>query len=386
MQDDLGIPAAARPSPFRVVQECPDTSARCAVLSTAHGEIETPAFMPVGTQATVKGLTQKQVWETGARLILANTYHLILRPGIDVIAELGGLHRFMAWDGAILTDSGGFQVMSLSELRRVSEEGVEFRSHLDGAKIFLSPEGVIDAQRRLGVDILMPLDICVDVAEGRVAVEEGMERTTRWVERQGAERLPADRHLYAIVQGGTESDLRRRHAGQLAALGFPGYAVGGLSIGENRQLTREIAAETAAELPADRSRYLMGVGLPQDLLRFVGMGYDQFDCVMPTRNGRNGTCFTWSGRVNLRPAYHARSDEPLDEECDCYVCTTFTRGYLRHLSRSGEMLGAQLASLHNVHFFVDLMAQARTHIAGGDYAAWSRQVIAGMEAGEGERE
>ncbi len=386
MADSSAARAAAAPrsSPFRISHRCPDTAARSGVLTTAHGAIETPAFMPVGTAATVKGVTSEQVWATGARLLLANTYHLMLRPGIETIEELGGLHRFMAWDGAILTDSGGFQVMSLAALRKVGEEGVDFRSHLDGSKLFLSPEKVVDAQRRLGVDILMPLDVCVDVAEGRAAVESGMERTTRWAERQASLELPLDRHLFAIVQGGVEIDLRRRHAGQLAGLDFPGYAVGGLSIGEDRRKTREIAAETAAELPADRSRYLMGVGLPQDLLRFVGMGYDQFDCVLPTRNGRNGTCFTWSGRVNLRLARYARSPEPLDGDCACSVCRRLSRGYLRHLTRSGEMLGAHFASLHNLHFFADLMAQARQHIAAGDYAAWSAATIDRIEAGERE--
>ncbi len=374
--------AAPRDSPFRVLSTDPASSARRGVLQTAHGEIETPVFMPVATLGTVKGLTSRQVAEQGARILLANAYHLILRPGVEIIEELGGLHRFMGWDGAILTDSGGFQVMSLSELRRVSEEGVEFRSHLDGSKIFLSPEDVVDTECRLGVDVLMPLDVCVAASDGRVAVEDGMERTTRWAERQAKLAIPDDRHLYGIVQGGLERDLRRRHAGQLAALGFPGYSVGGLSVGEDRQMTREIAADTAAALPIDRSRYLMGVGLPQDLLRFIGMGYDQFDCVMPTRNARNGSCFTSHGRVNLRLARHARSREPLDASCECYTCRNYSLGYLRHLTVSGEMLGAQLATLHNVHFYLDLMAQSRAHIESGDYAAWADRTAEQIEEGE----
>ncbi len=374
--------AAPRPSAFRVVSTDPGSAARVGVLKTAHGEIETPVFMPVATLGTVKGLTPRQVVEQGARILLANAYHLILRPGVDVIESLGGLHRFMGWDGAILTDSGGFQVMSLAELRVVSEQGVEFRSHLDGSKIFLRPEDVVEAECRLGVDVLMPLDVCVAASEGRVAVEAGMERTTRWAERQAQMEIPDDRHLYGIVQGGLESDLRRRHAGQLAALGFPGYSVGGLSVGEDRQMTREIAAETAAELPIDRSRYLMGVGLPQDLLRFIGMGYDQFDCVMPTRNARNGSCFTRSGRVNLRLARHTRTREPLDESCECYTCSNFSLGYLRHLMMSKEMLGAQLATLHNVHFYLDLMTRSRAHIEAGDFAAWADQTIEQIEEGE----
>lgn len=375
-------PAAPRPSAFRVVATDPTSAARCGLLSTAHGTIATPVFMPVATIGSVKGLTPAQVWEQGARILLANAYHLLLRPGVETVAALGGLHRFMGWDGAILTDSGGFQVMSLAELRVVREEGVEFRSHLDGAKIFLRPEDVVAAQAAMGVDILMPLDVCVAAGAPRAEVETEMERTTRWAERQAQQLIAADRHLYGIVQGGFERDLRRHHAGQLAALGFPGYAVGGLSVGEDRHLTREIAAETAAALPADRSRYLMGVGLPQDLLRFVGMGYDQFDCVLPTRNARNGSCFTWQGRVNLRLARHARSTEPLDPECGCYTCRNFSLGYLRHLAASGEMLGAQLATLHNVHFYLDLMARARTHIESGDFAAWSAATADRLEQGE----
>lgn len=374
--------AAPRASAFRVLAADARSSARRGRLRTAHGDVETPAFMPVATAGTVKGMTAAAVWDLGARILLANTYHLILRPGVDTVAALGGLHRFMGWEGAILTDSGGFQVMSLSELRVVSEEGVEFRSHLDGSRIFLRPEDVVEAECRLGVDVLMPLDVCVAASDGRLAVEQAMERTTRWAERQARMEIGDDRHLFGIVQGGLESDLRRRHAGQLAALGFPGYAVGGLSVGEDRRLTRDIAAETAAALPVDRSRYLMGVGLPQDLLRFVAMGYDQFDCVLPTRNGRNGMCFTSRGRVNLRLARLARSDEPLDEDCGCYTCTGFSRGYLRHLTVAGEMLGAQLATLHNLHFYLHLMAESRARIEAGDFTPWAAAAVERIEEGE----
>ncbi len=383
MEAGCDSPAAPRPAPFECLRADDRSAARRGRITTPHGVVETPVFMPVATLGTVKGLTPDQVWQAGARILLANTYHLLLRPGVEVVERLGGLHQFMGWDGAILTDSGGFQVMSLSELRKVSERGVEFRSHLDGSKLFLTPESVIDAQRRLGVDILMPLDVCVAAGEGRAAVEEEMERTTRWAERQAKLPLEEGRQLYGIVQGGFDSELRRRHAGQLAALGFPGYAVGGLSVGEDRRLTREIAAETAAALPVDRARYLMGVGLPQDLLRFVGMGYDQFDCVMPTRNGRNGSCFTWGGRVNLRLAKHRESRAPLDPDCGCYTCTHFSLGYLRHLQNAGEMLGAQLATLHNVHFYLELMEQARAHIEAGDFGAWSQAAIERIEKGEG---
>jgi queuine tRNA-ribosyltransferase len=375
--------AAPRPSPFRVRSTDPECAARRGSLLTAHGEIGTPIFMPVATRGTVKGLAPSELRRCGAGILLANAYHLGLRPGIEILEELGGLHRFMGWDGAILTDSGGYQIMSLAALRRVSDAGVEFRSHLDGSKLFLTPESVIDLQSRMGVDIVMPLDECLASTEDRARVEAAMRRTTDWAQRSAAQEVPADRHVFGIVQGGLYADLRRQHAGRLAGFEFPGYAVGGLSVGEERVVTREMAAETAAALPAGRPRYLMGVGLPQDLLRFIGMGYDLFDCVMPTRNGRNGTCFTARGRKNLRLARFARDPRPLDDSCSCAACRNFSRGYLRHLTVAGEMLGAQLASLHNVHFYLDLMAQARRHIEAGDYALWSSETISAIEGGEG---
>ena len=365
--------AAPRPTPFAMVQRDPGSAARTGRLQTAHGPIDTPTFMPVATQGTVKGILPAQLVAMGAQIILANAYHLMLRPGLAAVEGLGGLHRFMAWDGAILTDSGGYQVMSLAQLRKVSDDGVAFQSHLDGARVFLTPEAVVEGQVRLGVDILMPLDECVPSASEPTAVVSAMRRTTAWAERSARVAVGADRHLFGIVQGGSDHALRRTHAGQLADLGFPGYAVGGLSVGEERGVTREAAAATAAVLPRDRPRYLMGVGLPQDLLRFVAMGYDLFDCVLPTRNGRNGSCFTWQGRVNIRLARYARDAEPLDPGCACPVCRQFSRAYLRHLAGAGEMLGAQLASLHNLHFYLDLMRQARAHIGAGDYAAWAAQ-------------
>ncbi|MGH7786852.1 MAG: tRNA guanosine(34) transglycosylase Tgt, partial [Candidatus Binatia bacterium] len=264
----------------------------------------------------------------------------------------------------------------------LTDEGVRFRSHLDGSKLFLTPEDVVARQRQLGVDILMPLDECVPAGSDRAGVERAMRRTTDWLVRSGRVEIGADRHLFGIVQGGLDAGLRREHAARLAALDHPGYAVGGLSVGEERGVTREVAAVTAAALPDDRPRYLMGVGLPQDLLRFVGMGYDMFDCVLPTRNGRNASCFTAQGRVNLRLARWARDEAPLDATCSCYVCRTFSRAYLRHLAVAGEMLGAQLASLHNVHFYLDLMAQARAHLTAGDYAAWAGARADALDAGE----
>lgn len=375
-------PAAPRPSPLRVVARDPHSSGRRGVLQTAHGAIDTPAFMPVATQGTVKGLTAGQVRAAGAQIILSNTYHLSLRPGVEIIEALGGLHRFMGWDGAILTDSGGFQVMSLAPLRTVTDEGVRFQSHLDGARLFLTPEDVVERQRRFGVDVLMPLDELVAAGADAAAVRRAMQRTTDWARRSAQVPIGADRHLFGIVQGAFDVALRREHAAQLAACGFPGYAVGGLSVGEERGLTREVAAVAAAALPDDRPRYLMGVGLPQDLLHFIAMGYDLFDCVLPTRNGRNATCFTSAGRVNMRLARHARDEQPIDPRCGCEACRTVSRGYIRHLCVAGEMLGAQLASLHNVHFYLDLMAQARAHLAAGDYTAWAAEGIAAMDAGE----
>ena len=375
-------PAAPRATPFVIEQRDPGSLARRGRLQTAHGSVETPTFMPVATQGTVKGILTSQLDQMGAQVLLCNAYHLSLRPGVEVIEALGGLHRFMGWLGAILTDSGGYQIMSLAPLRTVSDDGVAFQSHLDGSRLFLTPEAVVEGQRRLGVDIIMPLDECVAHDAAAAAIEVAMRRTTAWAERSARVPVGADRHVFAIVQGGLDAGRRRAHAGELAAIVFPGYAVGGLSVGEEREVTREMAAVTAAALPQDRTRYLMGVGLPQDLLRFMAMGYDLFDCVLPTRNGRNGTCFTWHGRVNVRLARHARDPQPLDSTCDCPVCRRYSRAYLRHLAAAGEMLGAQLATLHNLHFYLDLMRQARTHIAAGDYAGWATARADAIDAAE----
>jgi queuine tRNA-ribosyltransferase len=369
--DPARAPAAPRASPFTVGQRDPRSAARRGRLETAHGVIDTPAFMPVATHGTVKGVLPAQLVELGAQILLANAYHLSVRPGVDLVEALGGLHHFMGWRGAILTDSGGYQVMSLAPLRTVSEDGVAFRSHLDGSRMFFTPEAVVEGQVRLGVDILMVLDECVPHTSDATAVATALRRTSAWAERSARVPVGTDRHVFAIVQGGLDAEQRRGHAAQLAAIGFPGYAVGGLSVGEERGVTRELAAVSAAALPQDRSRYLMGVGLPQDLLRFIAMGYDLFDCVLPTRNGRNGTCFTWQGRVNLRLARYARDPGPLDPACACPTCRQFSLGYLRHLAGSREMLGAQLATLHNLHFYQDLMRQARAHIEAGDYAGWA---------------
>ncbi len=374
--------SAPAPRVFEVLQRDGGSKARCGRLSTAHGPVDTPAFMPVATQGTVKGLTPAHVAEAGASMVLANAYHLSLRPGAEIIAALGGLHRFMGWEGAILTDSGGYQILSLSALRTVSDDGVAFRSHLDGSRRFLTPEDVIALQGAMGVDVLMPLDECLPAGADRAAAEAAMVRTSAWAARSLAQPLLPGRLLFGIVQGGLFGDLRARHAAQLAACEFPGYAVGGLSVGEERGVTHDLAAVTVAALPDERPHYLMGVGLPQELLRFMAMGYDLFDCVLPTRNGRNGMCFTSRGRVNIRLARYARDAAPVDPDCACYACRHFSRAYLRHLAAAGEMLGATLASLHNIHFYLGLMRQARAHIAAGDYAAWATGMAQQIEQGE----
>jgi queuine tRNA-ribosyltransferase len=336
--------------------------------------------MPVATQGTVKGITPAQLQEAGAEIILANAYHLALRPGAGLIRELGGLHRFMGWDGAILTDSGGYQIFSLAPLRKLSDEGVEFRSHLDGTLLFLAPEDVVRLQVDLGVDIIMTLDECVAADATRQQAETAAQRTFDWAARSRTVQTASGQLMFGIVQGSTYKELRLRQVDELVGLDFPGYAVGGLSVGEEREITMTMAEETVAGLPKDRPRYLMGVGLPEDLIRFVGMGYDMFDCVLPTRNGRNGMLFTSSGRVNIRLAQYARDQEPGDPECSCYTCRTFSRAYLRHLAATNEMLGGQLISLHNLHFYQQLMRDMRAAIAADRFAAWAAERVARLTA------
>jgi len=367
------------PPGFVAVAE--DGHARCGRLVTAHGVVNTPAFMPVGTQATVKGITPAQLRDLGAEIILANAYHLALRPGAALIRELGGLHRFMGWDGPILTDSGGYQILSLAALRKVGDAGVEFRSHVDGAPLFMTPEDVVRLQVDLGVDILMVLDECVAGTASRDEAMKAARRTLDWAARSRRLDIPAGRLLFGIVQGATYADLRTEQARALVALDFPGYAVGGLSVGEERETTMALAEETVSALPAGRPRYLMGVGLPEDLIRFVGMGYDMFDCVLPTRNGRNGMLFTSRGRLNIRLARYARDGAPVDATCQCYTCRTFSRAYLRHLAATNEMLGAQLASLHNLHFYQQLMRDMRQTIAAGTFRTWAAQRLAQLTEG-----
>jgi queuine tRNA-ribosyltransferase len=353
---------------FEVVRGDP-SGARLGRLTTAHGVVETPAFMPVATHGAVRGLAPRDLDELGATIILSNAYHLAQRPGVETVQALGGLHRLMGWDGPILTDSGGFQVFSLGALVRVDDTGVRFRSHVDGRAGVLTPEDAVGVQEALGVDVAMSLDECVPADATPERVARAVTRTTSWAARGLAARSRAETALFGIVQGGLDERLRAESATQITALAFDGYAVGGLSVGEPPAETARVAAATIARLPADRPRYLMGIGTPGDLLRFVGMGYDLFDCVLPTRNGRNGTLFTRRGKLMIRNAAHARDARPVEDDCACYTCTRFSRGALRHLALSGEMLAARLATIHNLHFYLRLMREVRAALAEGTFPA-----------------
>ena len=355
------------PEDFSFELEARNGDARKGRIQTPRGAIRTPAFMPVGTAATVKALYLDQVHEAGADIILGNTYHLMLRPGAERVARLGGLHDFMRWDGPVLTDSGGFQVMSLSKLRKITEEGVAFQSHLDGSRHMLTPERSIEIQCLLGADIQMQLDECIELPATFAEAERAMELSLRWAERSKAAFEAQQRHggarhgqaLFGIVQGGTEPELRRRSAEGLVAMDLPGYAVGGLAVGEGHELMVATLDETVPHLPVDKPRYLMGVGTPADLLAAVQRGIDMFDCVMPTRSGRHGQAFTWGGRVNLRNARHADDPRPLDPASACPAARDYSRAYLHHLHRSGEYLGAMLTSWSNTWFYQELMAAMR---------------------------
>jgi len=346
-----------------------DGAARAGRLTTAHGMIKTPCFMPVGTAATVKAMTPRGVAATGARLILGNTYHLMLRPGAERIAALGDLHQFMNWPHAILTDSGGFQVMSLAALRTISEDGVAFRSHIDGSKHLLTPERSVDIQRLLGSDITMSFDECTPFPSERAAVEASMELSMRWAERSRRAFVERDGHgIFGIVQGGVHADLRERSARRLTEIGFDGYAIGGLAIGEGQATTFAMTDATMPFLPEDRPRYLMGVGKPSDLVGAVKRGVDMFDCVLPTRSGRTAQAFTRMGTLNLRNARHADDPAPLDPECRCPACAGFSRAYLHHLVKAGEILAAMLLTAHNLTYYADLMAAMREAIMAGRLA------------------
>ena len=368
---------AAVPSEFefQVTHRDTQTKARRGWLQTPHGAVQTPVFMPVGTLGTVKGISQEELEQLGAQIILSNTYHLYLRPGEEVVRGLGGLHRFMAWNRAILTDSGGYQVFSMSALRKLTEQGVEFRSHLDGSLHHLTPERAMEIQAALGADIRMVLDECTEYPAGMVAARNSMERTLRWAGRslvawrkiseEGRETGPG--LLFGIVQGGTFPELRKQCSEELVAMNFPGYAIGGLSVGEARPMTYELVAAAEQALPAERPRYVMGVGLPEELPHYVALGVDMMDCVLPTRNGRNGCLFTSQGRLHIRQVRFARDARPLDEECACRVCRRYSRAYLRHLFIAQEMLGKTLNSYHNLFFYLDTMRRIRETIAAGDF-------------------
>jgi queuine tRNA-ribosyltransferase len=378
-----------------------DGAARRGRLHTPHGVIDTPAFMPVGTAATVKTLEPRDLAALGARVVLGNTYHLFLRPGHERIRRLGGLHRFMSWDGAILTDSGGFQVFSLGSLRgrdgegdggslvRIAEDGVTFRSHLDGSRHFLSPEIAIDVQEALGADVIMAFDECPPSRADRGYHEASLARTQRWLERCRTAWLEAERRkegappcaLFGIAQGGLHADLRAAAIEHAAALDLPGYALGGYAVGEEPEEMWAGVARDAPRLPRAKPRYLMGVGTPEDLLQGVGAGVDLFDCVLPTRCARNGLLFTTRGRLTIRNARWADDERPADPDCRCPACTTFSRAYLRHLFKAGELLGLRLNTLHNVHHFVELMAGARAAIAAGGYEEFRRRRLEAYRAG-----
>lgn len=352
---------------FELAVEDGETSARAGVLRTRSGGIETPVFMPVGTQGTVKTLTADELEGAGVRMLLANAFHLSMRPGEEVVASLGGLHEFMGWKGPILTDSGGFQVWSMRELRVVEDEGVRFRSPVDGAERFFSPEIVIEIERRLGPDIMMPLDVCAPYPCARGELKEAMERTHRWLERSVGAVGDGDPVLFGIVQGGTDMELRKESAGRARSLDLAGYAVGGVSVGEGPLLMRQVADFAARELPEGKPRYLMGVGPPDDLLDCIAAGYDMFDCVMPTRNGRGACAFTAKGKLRLRNSRHARSRLPIEEGCGCPACARYSRGYLRHLFLAGEQTAGSLVSLHNLFFYERLMKKARRQIIAGRF-------------------
>ena len=349
---------------YELKHVCKQTGARSGVIHTPHGDIETPVFMPVGTQATVKSMTPEELKEEiDAKIILSNTYHLYLRPGNKLVKEAGGLHKFMNWDRAILTDSGGFQVFSLGDLRTISEEGVEFKSHLDGSRHFLSPEKVMEIENDLGADIIMAFDECCPYPSTYEYTKKSMERTTRWAKRcKDAHKNTDKQALFGIVQGGMYKDLREKSAKDLVEMNFPGYAVGGLSVGEPKELMCEILEHTTKLLPEDKPRYLMGVGTPDYLIEAVLRGIDMCDCVLPTRIARNGTAMTWNGKVVVRNATYERDFTPLDKECDCYTCRNYTRAYIRHLVKTKEILGVRLLSIHNLYFLTNLMKRVKIEI------------------------
>ncbi|MFH0855291.1 MAG: tRNA guanosine(34) transglycosylase Tgt [Candidatus Omnitrophota bacterium] len=367
---------------FELIQQDNKSGARLGKIATGHGLINTPAFMPVGTHATIKGLYFKDVQDAGAEIMLSNTYHLFLRPGMEIIRKAGGLHKFMSWDKPVLTDSGGYQVFSLALLRKLSDKGVEFQSHIDGFKHFLTPEDVINIQHELGSDIMMPLDECVHYPCAKGQAEAAMKRTIGWAKRSFKHRNGRIEHgpvkkqlLFGIVQGATYEDLRSECAKELTGIDFDGFSIGGVSVGEPSDLIYNILDYTAKLLPRDKPRYAMGIGYPPDIVEAVSRGVDMFDCVVPTRYGRNGTAFTSIGKIVIRNAPYAEDFRPLDDKCGCYCCRNFTRAYLRHLFNAQEMLGLTLLSLHNVYFFLDLARKIRQAIKDNQFNEFKKEFL-----------
>ena len=363
------------PFRFDLLKKDDATRARLGVMTTPHGRIETPVFMPVGTQATVKSLTPETVYSLGARIILGNTYHLYLRPGHELIRKLGGLHRFMNWRHPILTDSGGFQIYSLDSLRKISEEGVAFQSHIDGSSHFMTPESCIAIQEALGSDIMMCLDECLPYPSDYSTAERSLELTLRWAQRCKAAQTSAGHALFGIVQGGAFHPLRKRAVDALTQTGFDGYALGGLSVGEPKELMYETVEAIAPHCPEDSPRYLMGVGTPEDLINCVALGIDMFDCVMPTRNARNGMLFTNKGKVAIKNARYRNDETPLDDQCSCYTCQHYSRAYLRHLYIAREILAIVLNTIHNVSFYLNLMLNIRNAIADGNFRTFRSEFL-----------
>jgi queuine tRNA-ribosyltransferase len=355
--------------------------ARAGRLHTAHGVIETPVFMPVGTKATVKGMLPEELVDLGAQVVLGNTYHLHLRPGEETIEKLGGLHKFMNWRKPILTDSGGFQVFSLSQLNKVQEEGVEFRSHLDGAKYFLSPEKSMQIQMALGADIIMAFDECLKYPATSEEIKKSMDLTYRWLVRSKAAMTRESSLLFGIVQGGLEEKLRTESLEQITSVDLPGYAMGGFSVGEPIEMMHVLVKQVAPKLPKHKPRYLMGVGTPLDLVLAVDAGMDMFDCVMPTRVARNGTLFTWQGKVSIKRNEYREDSSPLDPECDCYTCKNYSKAYLRHLYLAGEMLSARLNTIHNLHFYLNLMGRMRVNILEGRWEEFRNHCLTRFATG-----
>ncbi len=367
--------------PFRLLASDPASNARAGEFVTSHGKVDTPVFMPVGTHGAVKAVTPDEVRQCGAQIILANTYHLYLRPGLEVIGSAGGLHQFMDWQHSLLTDSGGFQVFSLADLNEIDQDGVVFQSHLDGSRHQFSPAHSMRIQRILGSDIMMAFDECAPYPSEKQYVVEAMRRTHRWAEQSleyvqnNGPLYGYEQYLFGIVQGGTHEDLRHLSAEYLSNLGFDGYAIGGVAVGEPKKTLRWMTELTASLLPENQLRYLMGVGKPVDIIESIAAGVDMFDCVIPTRNARNGLVYTWHGKLPIRNAAYADDHTPIDAQCSCYTCRRFSRAYIRHLLNMNEILGHRLTTLHNLHFFLMLTRQARESILAGQFSAWKDEFI-----------